>query len=125
MLWISVDPQNMGEYLSYFVDDTMIHLGYEYYFQLRGYDAWAEYIMNLIRFREITSAFYPESGTSFCREKCYWLRYFICMFNDKPKGIFVIGDHGDFDEGVTATRIRYCPVQMYNKDKLQKYRVDF
>ena len=30
-----------------------------------------------------------------------------------------------FDEGGIAMRSRYCPVRQYNKDKPNKYRVDF
>ena len=28
VLWISVEPRNMGGHLSYFVEDPMIHLGH-------------------------------------------------------------------------------------------------
>ena len=41
------------------------------------------------------------------------MRYFIHMFNDKSKIIFVLGEHGAFDGGGIATRSRYCPVRMY------------
>jgi hypothetical protein len=30
-----------------------------------------------------------------------------------------------FDEGGVGCRSRYCPVRQYNKDKPQKFRVDF
>ena len=81
--------------------------------------------MTLIRFKQIRSAFQPEYGTSFCVYKWHQVCYFIRMFNDKSKIIFVPGEHGTFYEGIIYVRIRYCLVRMYNKDKPDKYRVDF
>ena len=63
---ISINPPKIGGYPSYFVEDNMIHLGYVYYAQLRGYDVWIKYIMTIIRLKQIRSEFHPESGTSFC-----------------------------------------------------------
>ena len=125
MLRISIDHWKMGGYLSYFVEDPMIHLCHRYSVQLRGYDAWKKYIMTLIRFKEIYSAFHPEAGTSFCGEICHQMRYFIRMFNGKAKIIFVLGEHGVFGKVGIVMRIRYCPVHMYNKDKLDKLIVYF
>ena len=31
MLWITFEPQKMGRYLSYFMEDAIIHLGHGYY----------------------------------------------------------------------------------------------
>ena len=47
------------------------------------------------------------------------------MLNDKVKRIFVLGEHGVFDWGLIAMRNRYCPLRIYNKDKTNKFRVDF
>ena len=80
----------MGGDLSYFVEDTLIHLGRDYYVQPRGYDAWAKNITTLIRFKHICSVLQPEAGTYFCGEKFHQLRYFIHMFNDKAKIIFFL-----------------------------------
>ena len=89
----------MGGYVSYFVENPMIHLGHGYVVQLRGYYAWVKDIITLIRFKYIPSHFHPEAGYYFCGEKCHQLRYFIQIFNEKAKYIFVLGKHGDFDEG--------------------------
>ena len=47
------------------------------------------------------------------------------MFNDVAKKTFHLGPDVAFDEGGVAMRSRYCPVRQYNKDKPDKYRVDF
>ena len=47
------------------------------------------------------------------------------MFNDKAKHVFNLGPNVSFDEGGVAMRSRYCPVRQYNKDKPEKFRVDF
>ena len=117
MLGVSIEPCKMVRYPSYFVEYSMIKLGHIYSFQLRGYDTWEKYIMTLIRFKRIQSAFHPEAGTYFCRDKCHQLCYFIRMFNDKANIIFFIGYNCAFDEGGGSVRIGYCPVRMYNKDK--------
>ena len=121
MLRISIDPRKMVGYLSYFVEDPIIHLGRRYSIQIRGYDAWSHYVMTLIIFKQINGAFHPENGTSFCGDKYHQLRYFIRMFNDKAKIMFVLGEHDAFDEGGITMRSRYCTVWMYNKDKNDKY----
>ena len=69
----------------------MIQLGHGYYVQLRVYSAWVKYVITLIRFKYIHSVFHTESGTYFCEEKCHQMCYFIRMFNDKSKMIFVLG----------------------------------
>ena len=81
MMRISIELRNMRWYLTYFVEDTMIHLGHGYSVQLRGYYDWKTYVMTLIRFKHIFSAFHPESGTYFYRDICHQLRYFIRMLN--------------------------------------------
>ena len=91
MLRISIEPQKMVGYPSYFVEDTMIHLGCLYYVQLTGYDAWGRYVVTLIRFKQIRRVFHPEYGTSFLGEKYHQPHYFICVFNDKSKVIVFLG----------------------------------
>ena len=88
MLSISIETRNMVLYPSYFVEDSIIHLYREYYVQLRGCDYWGGYFITVIIFKQICSSFQPESGTYFCEEKHYQLRYFVRMFNDKAKTIF-------------------------------------
>ena len=92
---------------------------------MRGYDSWAKEVMSLVRFKQIRSAFHLEAGASICNDKCHQLRFFIRLFNAKAKEIFHLGKNVSFDEGGVAMRSRYCPVRQYNKDKPDKFRVDF
>ena len=125
MLRISLEPRKMGGYVSYFTDNPTVVCGDGYSIQLRGYDPWARDVMTLVRFKQIRSAFHPESENSRCNDKCHQLRYFIRLFNSKAKEVFDLGPNISFDEGGVAMRSRYCPVRMYNKDKPDKFRVDF
>ena len=83
VLWISIEPQNMGGCLFCFVEDPIIHLCHGYYVQIRGHDVWGKYVMSLIRLKQIHSAFHHEAGISFCGDKCHQLYYFIRMANDR------------------------------------------
>ena len=38
---------------------------------------------------------------------------------------FDLGPNATFDEGGVATRSQFCCVRQYNKDKLDKFRIDF
>ena len=58
------------------------------------------------RFKQIRSAFHPQSGPSSNNDKCYQLRYFIRSFNEKCRQIFNFGDKCAFDEGGVAMSIR-------------------
>ena len=125
LLRISLEPRKMGGYITYFSEEPVIAMGSTYRCKLRGYEPWAKRIMSLVRFKQIRSAFHPETGTSLCGDKCHQLRYIIRMFNDVAKKTFIMGPDVAFDEGGVAMRSRYCPVRQYNKDKPDKYRVDF
>ena len=125
MLRISLEPRKMGGYTTYFTDNSSMSIGHGYNVELQGYHAWAKEIMPLIRFKQIRSAFHPEAGDSQCNDKCHQLRYFIRMFNYMAKDVFYLGENVSFDEGGVAMRSRYCPVRQYNKDKPEKFRVDF
>ena len=65
VMWISIGPQNMGGYLSHFVKNTMIHLGYRYFIQLEDYYVWAKDFMTIIIFKQIQSTFFTEGRTYF------------------------------------------------------------
>ena len=126
MLRISMEPRKMGGYASYFQDPPVIRLGVSYSVRLTGFDPWAREIMTLLRFKQIRSAFHPEAGRSeLTGDKCHQLRYFIRTFNERARHIFHLGPNASFDEGGVPMRSRYCPVRMYNKDKPDKFRVDF
>ena len=82
MMRISIELRNMRWYLTYFVEDTMIHLGHGYAVKLRVYYAWDKDILTLIRFKHIHIDLHPEAKKYFCGEKFYQMRYFIRLFND-------------------------------------------
>ena len=125
MLRISIEPRKMGEYLSYFTDQSSLGIGTNYSVHLRGYEPWAKDVMTLVRFKQIRSAFHPESGRSNNNDKCHQLRYFIRLFNFMARDVFYLGPNAAFDEGGVPMRSSYCPDRQYNKDKPAKYRVDF
>ena len=114
-----------GGYTSYFTENTIVVIGDGYSIELDDYLPWAREHMTLLRFKQIRSAFHPEAESSLCNDKCHQLRYFIRLFNSKAKEVFNLGGNVSFDEGGGAMRSRYCPVRMYNKDKPDKFRVDF
>ena len=84
----------------------MTRLSHGYSAQIGGYDAWKIYIMTLVRFKQIISAFHPQSRASFYGDKFHKMDYFICVLNDKEKMIFVLEYHSASDEGGIAARIQ-------------------
>jgi hypothetical protein len=83
--------------------------------------------MSLNCFKQIRGAFHPKdkglgNGT---KDKCYQLRLAMNELNAASLSNFVPEANCLFDEGGVACRSRYCPVQQYNKDKLDKFRADF
>ena len=81
--------------------------------------------MTKARFMQIRGAFRPESSKTLVDDKCHQIRYVINKFNRAARETFLPGYALSFDEGGHACRSRYCPVRQYNKDKPDKYRVDF
>eukprot|EP00957_Ditylum_brightwellii_P067991 5162241-Ditylum_brightwellii.AAC.1 len=71
-------------------------------------------------------AIHPE-GVQYSNndKKCHQLRHFMCTFNRKARKIFHLGSNASFDEGGVPVHSRFCPVMQYNKDKHDKFRVDF
>eukprot|EP00957_Ditylum_brightwellii_P059625 4526472-Ditylum_brightwellii.AAC.1 len=43
----------------------------------------------------------------------------------KTRKIFHLGPKASFDEGGVPMQSRFCPVRQYNKDKCDKFRVNF
>ena len=77
------------------------------------------------RFRQIRAAFRPSNAKTDIDDKCHQLRYILNKFNQSSRATFIPGYALSFDEGGHASRSRYCPVRQYNKNKPDKYRVDF
>lgn len=140
ILRISVSPIDGGGYPVYFADSDMnIQLtdnvgcssppGTHSIPGTRGFVSMLrqEFRMSLNRFKQIRGAFHPEdkvlaNGTE---DKCYMLRAALNELNAASRANFVPEANLCFDEGGVACRSRYCPVRQYNKDKPDKFRVDF
>ena len=58
-------------------------------------------------------------------DKCYQIHYVLNSFNAAARNCWYVPRDVTFDEGSVGCRSRYSPVRQYNKDKPQKYRVDF
>jgi hypothetical protein len=48
-----------------------------------------------------------------------------CLISEAATKVFIPGVNLSFDEGGIGCRSRRCPIRMYNKDKPDKYRIDF
>jgi Transposase IS4 len=82
--------------------------------------------MTLVRYKQIRSAFHPEDRVAGDGgDKCYQLRHAINTMNTAATNTKFIGANITFDEGGMGSRHRMNPVRQYNKDKPQKFRVDF
>jgi Transposase IS4 len=82
--------------------------------------------MSLSRFKQMRGAFHPEEKAAGAGgDKCYMLRHLINICNASSMSSFYVPKDLAFDEGGVGCRSRYCPCRQYNKDKPQKFRVDF
>ena len=125
VLKMSIDDRKLGGYCEYFDESICTGLAEGYSVQLDGFKAWAKDVMTLRRFKQIRSAFHPEPGFALDGDKCHQLRYVINKFNETAMHTFIPGIDMTFDEGGIPLRSRMNPVRQYNKDKPNKYRVDF
>ena len=126
-LRISLNPIDCGGYESYFSKEDMeIHLDDEETISAFGTGSWASDFMDLRRYKIIRMAFHPEDRSAReCGDKCYHVRHLLRQFKAAAKGSFIPGRDIAFDEGGVASRHRLNPIRMYNKNKPQKFRVDF
>jgi Transposase IS4 len=121
-LRISQSPIDSRGYEAYFSAGNKVILGLE----IPKSDGFARHYMSLVRYKQIRSAFHPEDRTSGdSGDKCYQLRHAINTINQAAKNAKFIGENVTFDEGGIGSRHRLNPVRQYNKDKPQKFRVDF
>ena len=128
VLMMSLRPVDGGGYASYFqTSNRMYSLGTALpSVEILDSEGWASRYMRLARFRQIRGAFHFENkGAARGGDKCYQLRKLIQAVNAASKRSFRIPQDLAFDEGGIGCRSRYCPVRQYNKDKPQKFRVDF
>jgi Transposase IS4 len=130
LLRISMEERDGGGYAAYFAPcDRVIRSGYANTDKQRKIPCtkgWAQNYMPLKRFKQIRGAFHPMSrGAGSGGDKCYQLRNALNCLNKAAKEVFLPSGNLAFDEGGVACRSRLCPVRQYNKDKPDKYRVDF
>ena len=128
LLKISMNYRDSGGYTSYFSDkNKFVHAGDGITpMEIVGTAGIIRRYMSLKRFKQIRGAFHPEEkkiGEG--GDKCYQLRFAINSFNNAAMSFFEVPRDLTFDEGGCGCRSRFCPVRQYNKDKPQKYRVDF
>jgi Transposase IS4 len=121
-LRISLSPIDWGGYGAYFAAGNRKVLGVE----IAKTDGFARHYMTLNRYKQIRAAFHPEDRIAGnAGDKCYQLRHAINTLNQAANNSKYIGENVTFDEGGIGSRHRLNPVRQYNKDKPQKFRVDF
>lgn len=136
LLRISLYPIDAGGYPAYFATEEEEDIFFstnpvesESIFASKGFVAMLkeEYRMALNRFKQIRGAFHPEDKTlaNGSEDKCYMLRNALNELNIASLANYVPEPCLAFDEGGSSCRSRRCPVRQYNKDKPDKYRVDF
>ena len=124
-LKMSIDNQATGGYASYFQEKLEIAAAFNVNIEVTGRVGWAVKYMTINRYKYIRSAFHPEIGTSIVQDKCHQLRAAIKQLNRAAKTSFKPGPRMSFDKGGVMMQLRFCPVRIYNKEKPDKYRVDF
>ena len=74
---ISMEPRNMGGYVSFFLDNPTINIVERYDVRLYRYGTWAREIMFLVISKKIRLAYHPESGENEMKtgDKCYQPSY--------------------------------------------------
>jgi len=130
MLKISLQPVDGGGYPAYFrTTNKELSTGFGSRAKkliVLNTTGFAATTMSLKRFKQIRGAFHPEhKRVSNSGDKCYQLRAALNQLNAASLATFDPGKDLTFDEGGVACRSRLCPVRQYNKDKPDKYRVDF
>jgi hypothetical protein len=96
--------------LSYFSAHNKQVLGLE----IPNSDSFARHYMKLFWYKQIRAAFHPED------------RHDInTTFNQASRNANYMGENRTFDEGGLGSLNQMNLVRQYNKDKPQKFRVDF
>jgi hypothetical protein len=127
LLRISMEPRDLGGYRAYFsAENRVVQLGSNKSIEILNTKGWAQHYMNFQRFLQIRQAFHPEQKhAGVGGDKCYQIRFALNHLNKVSRETFHAGPSLTFDEGGIPTRSRFCPVRMYNKDKPDKFRIDF
>jgi hypothetical protein len=132
--WDNITKAEMYRFLGIILrismkDNKVLHTGvgpgHESH-EIPGTKGWAWRYMSLRRFQQICAAFHPKNvSAGLGGDKCYQLWLAINHLNAASRNTFMPGGNVALDEGGVACRSRLCPVRQYNKDKPQKYRVNF
>ena len=130
MLKISLSPVDGGGYATHFANEDKVICAdtrrNPVTIKIGNSKGWAQHMLPFSRFRQIRGAFHPEDKVaSYGKDKCYQLRHVLNRLNAAALSTFIMGPNMSFDEGGSACRSRMCPVRQHNKDKPDKYRVDF
>ena len=127
LLKISLDGRRRGGYMQYFLESKRtVTLGRGLHKEIKGHTPWAKDIMDVKRFKQILNAFRTVgSRLKNVEDKAYQLRNACQAISTGASRTFRMGRYMSFDEGGVASRSRYNPIRQYNKDKPQKFRVDF
>ena len=128
ILMMSLRPVDAGGYAAHFQTTNRVYnIGMAHpVIEIKDSAGWASKYMKLGRFRQIRGAFHlDEKSSQRGGDKCYQLRKILTAVNAGSKQSFRVPRDLAFDEGGIGCRSRYCPVRQYNKDKPQKFRVDF
>ena len=65
----------MSGYELYFLDFKRIYLGYDYDLEFRGYHAWENEVMSLVRSKHIRLAFRPDVNITDKHDACAQVVY--------------------------------------------------
>jgi Transposase IS4 len=87
-----------------------------------------QFQMSCNRFKQLRGAFHPEDKAlaNGSEDKSYMLRHAMNELNVAPLRNFVPEPCLAFDQGGSSCRSSCkAPIRQYNKDKPDKYRVDF
>ena len=127
LLKISLDGRRRGGYKQYWVESKRtVTLGRGLSRPVQGHTTWAKDIMDFKRFKQILSGLRTVGERAQnVEDKAYQLRHACQAISTGASRTFRIGRYMSFDEGGVASRSRYNPIRQYNKDKPQKFCVDF
>ena len=129
LLKMSLNPVDGGGYTAYFqTTNVTYNLGPDVPpVEIEDSRGFAVKYMTLNRFRQIRGAFHPENKVAAAGggDKCYQFRTLLNQLNETSRKTFFVPKDMAFDEGGVGCRSRMCPVRQFNKDKPQRFRVDF
>ena len=125
VLKMSIDDRQLGGYPLYFTKSMSVNSSRDYSVLLHDYPAWALQVFALGRFKQIRAAFHPEVGQSTVGDKCHQLPHVLNTLNQASFCKFIPGIDLSLNKGGVASRSRLNSGRQYNKDKPQKFQVNF